>query len=381
MRSSDIPILHLSGSARERGRVHGETLRVSIHSMIEKWQANIAADLGMAPDLFLRQLVEETNFFPAVRRWTPDLLEEVEGIAEGAAAPFHVIFARQLSDEEPWFRWEKKLGRGWGQAQRCTTLGAQPAAGRPAIAAQNMDSPAYYDGHQVLLHITCPASGLEALIFTIGGKISLAGMNNAPLAMCCNTVLQLDYAKDGLPEDFVVRGFLSQRSWEDGLAFLRRVKHASGQNYIVAGREQVMSLECSAHGIAEFLPYPGADRTFHTNHPLANDDQGIHRQRLAAMAPAQVAAYHASLTTHARFAALQRRFGSPEQAVTVEAIQEALSTHEGPVCIDGAGDKITLGCLIMSLTSAPTMLLAPGPPCSTTFAAHALPALPAIRNR
>ncbi|MBX7236268.1 MAG: C45 family peptidase [Caldilineales bacterium] len=381
VRSSDIPVLHLKGPARERGRAHGETLRASIHSMIEKWQANIAADLGTDPDLFLRQLVEETDFFPAVRRWTPDLLEEVEGIAEGAAAPFHIIFARQLSDEEPWFRWEKKLGRGWGwrepsgQAERCTSLGVQPAAGRPAIAAQNMDSPAYYDGHQVLLHITYPDSDLEALIFTIGGKISLAGMNNAPLAMCCNTVLQLDYAKDGLPEDFIVRGFLGQRHWQDGLAFLRRVKHASGQNYIVAGQDQVLSLECSAGGIADFVPYPGADRTFHTNHPLANDDQGIHRQRLAAMTPAQVAAYHASLTTHARFEALQRRFGRPEAPVTVEAIEEALSTHEGPVCIDGAGDKITLGCLIMAMTPAPTLSLAPGPPCSTAFATHPLPPL------
>jgi hypothetical protein len=186
-------------------------------------------------------------------------------------------------------------------------------------------------------------------------------------------VLQLDYAKDGLPEDFIVRGFLGQRSWQDGLAFLRRVKHASGQNYIVAGRQQVLSLECSASGIAAFVPYPGADRTFHTNHPLANADQAIHRQRLAMMTPAQVAAYEASLTTHARFAALQRRFGRPDQPVMVEDIKEALSTHEGPVCIDGAGDKITLGCLIMEMTPAPTLFLAPGPPCSTAFGTHNLP--------
>jgi hypothetical protein len=41
------------------------------------------------------------------------------------------------------------------------------------------------------------------------------------------------------------------------------------------------------------------------------------------------------------------------------------------VCIDGDGDKITLGCLIMELSLPPVLHVAPGPPCSTPFATYA----------
>ena len=365
-RSADIHILILEGSPRQRGQTHGESLKPLIHEHIDRWKHNIQTDLGMDPDVYLTQFIEETNFLPAIRRWTPDLLEEVEGIAEGAGLDFDTVFARQLSDEEPWFRLEKKLERSWGAPEQCTAVGVDSQGEMPAIVAQNMDTPSYYDGYQVLLHIKHPNSDLEAFVFTIAGKISLAGMNNAPFGICCNTVLQLDYAKDGLPEDFIVRGALAQPSFEESLAFLRQVKHASGQNYVIGGPERVLSLECSANTIVEFTPYPGANRVYHTNHPIVNDDQEIHRQRLAAMTSAQREALETAYTGYKRFQTMERHLGDPEELITIDKIKTALSSHDGPVCIDDP-KKITLGCLIMELSSNPTLQLASGPPCSTPF--------------
>jgi hypothetical protein len=365
-RSVDIHILILEGSPRQRGQTHGESLKPLIHEHIDRWKHNIQTDLGMDPDVYLTQFIEETNFLPAIRRWTPDLLEEVEGIAEGAGLDFDTVFARQLSDEEPWFRLEKKLERSWGAPEQCTAVGVDSQGEMPAIVAQNMDTPSYYDGYQVLLHIKHPNSDLEAFVFTIAGKISLAGMNNAPFGICCNTVLQLDYAKDGLPEDFIVRGALAQPSFEESLAFLRQVKHASGQNYVIGGPERVLSLECSANKIVEFTPYPGANRVYHTNHPIVNDDQEIHRQRLAAMTSAQREALETAYTGYKRFQTMERHLGDPEELITIDKIKTALSSHDGPVCIDDP-KKITLGCLIMELSSNPTLQLASGPPCSTPF--------------
>ena len=366
-RSADIHILILEGSPRQRGQTHGESLKPLIHEHIGRWKHNIQTDLGMDPDVYLTQFIEETNFLPAIRRWTPDLLEEVEGIAEGAGLDFDTVFARQLSDEEPWFRLEKKLDRSWGAPEQCTAVGVDSQGEMPAIVAQNMDTPSYYDGYQVLLHIKHPNSDLEAFVFTIAGKISLAGMNNAPFGICCNTVLQLDYAKDGLPEDFIVRGALAQPSFEESLAFLRQVKHASGQNYVIGGPERVLSLECSANKIVEFTPYPGANRVYHTNHPIVNDDQEIHRQRLAAMTSAQREALETAYTGYKRFQTMERHLGDPEELITIDKIKAALSSHDGPVCIDDP-KKVTLGCLIMDLLSSnPTLQLAPGPPCSTPF--------------
>ena len=365
-RSADIPMLVLEGSPRERGQIHGESLKPIIHEHIGLWKHNIEEDLGVNPDEYLTQFIEETDFVTTVREWTPDLLIEVEGIADGAGLDFDTVFARQLSDEEPWFRLEKKLGQSWGVSEKCSALGVVPQGDMPAIVAQNMDTPAYYDGHQVLLHIKYPNSELEAFVFTVAGKLSLAGMNNAPFGICCNTIMQLNYAKNGLPEDFIVRGALAQPSFADALAFMRRVNHASGQNYVIGGAEQVLSLECSANKIVEFTPYPGANRVYHTNHPIVNDDQEINRQRLATMTPEQREARATAYTGYDRLNTLERHLGNRDETVTVEKIKAVLSSHDRPVCVDKA-ESITLGCLIMELSSTPTLELAPGPPCSTEF--------------
>jgi hypothetical protein len=281
-----------------------------------------------------------------------------------------------LSDEEPWIRLEVKFGSLWGLPESCSALGIAGHDKRPPVLAQNMDTPHYYDGYQVLLHVKPADSDVEALVFTIAGKISLAGVNNRGVGICCNSLLQLDFARDGLPEDFVVRGFLARPTLADGLDFMRRVKHASGQNYVLGDPSGVVDLEVSANRVCEFVPYPGADRVYHTNHPLVNDDQGIWRQRIEAAPPHLTQPFLSRSTSRARFAILAGYLasaagapGGPE-AISLDTIKAALSSHDGPVCIDGDGDKITLGCLVMQLSSPPLLHVAPGPPCSTPFAAH-----------
>lgn len=371
-RVTDFQVLTLTGTPRERGRAHGEALRGKIAEMIGQWKANIAADLGSDPDEFLAELIAQTNFLPAVRRWTPGLLEEVEGIAEGANVDFNTIFARQLSDEEPWFRMEKKLGKSWGD-EHCSALGINPQGNLPAIAAQTMDTPAYYDGFQVLLDIRYSDSDLEVFMFTIAGKINLAGMSNAPVAICCNTVLPLNYVKDGLPEDFVVRGALEQPGLDAALDFMHTVKHASGQNYVIGGRERVLSLEASANKVVEYVPYPGANRVYHTNHPLVNDDQAIHEQRMALGSDEDRMAWRDSTgvrsNTFARFDTLQQNLSNPDEVITIDRIKAILSSHDAPVC-HHSDKKISLGCLIMELGGVPKLHLSPGPPCSTPFSTY-----------
>ena len=373
MKAEDFQVLLLEGPARERGRAHGEALRGLIHEMVGEWKENIYQDLRMDPDLFLAELLSETDFIPAIQRWTPSLLEEVEGIAEGAAMDFDTIFARQLTDEEPWFRIEKRLGKTWGVTEHCSAIGCNRQGDTAAINAQNMDTPSYYDGYQVLLHIKYPDSPLEVLMFTIAGKINLAGMSNAPVSICCNTVLQLSYNKCGLPEDFVVRGALEQASLADAVDFMYRIPHASGQNYLIGGPDRVLSLECSANKVAEFQVAPNSDRVWHTNHPLINDDCGIHEQRLEFM-PEEERADWLDFTgersnTHARFHYLNRELCPANGALSVTNIREHLSSREAPVC-QHTDHKITLGCLIMEMGEPPVLHLSPGPPCYTPFTTY-----------
>lgn len=378
-----IQVIPLSGGPRARGQAHGEILRQAIHEVYGLWRENIAADMRMDPGEFLAQFLAETDFLPAIRRWAPDLLEEVQGIAEGAGLPFEHVLARQLSDEEPWFRIEKKIERGdlpqKANAEHCSALGigapnnvraqnyVRAQNGLPNIIAQNMDVATYNHSYQVLLHIHHPADDLQALVFTTAGKISLAGMNNQGLAICCNTVMQLDHSRTGMAEDFLVRSVLARRTLAEAVAFLNEIEHASGQNYILGSPDGIIDLECSARQVCRFEPFPLAGRVFHTNHPVVNPDQGIYQGWMAQLSAKERAALEARSTSEKRFASLAQSLGNLEQPLSLEAIKAILSSHDGPVCVDGEGTNITLGCLVMELSASPRLHLSPGPPCKTPF--------------
>lgn len=367
----DIPLqrIELRGNPRERGRIHGETLRSLVREHLDRWRAALVADLGVEPDAYVEQFLRDTAFLPAIERWTPGLLDELRGIADGAGTDFRYTFVRALSDEEPWYRRERKLAAM--TAKGCTSLGADACEGRPTLIAQNMDMPRWCDGHQVLLHVIDPLSPVEVFAFTIAGKISLCGMNSAGLGMCCNTLSQLNYARDGLPEDFVVRGFLERASLAEGLEFLRTVPHASGQNYTVAcPGSPAINLECSTGAVVEFRPPQCGDRVYHTNHPIVSRDQDTFRSAAAGLSGEQLEQLYYG-TSYPRLAALERGFGDPTTSPTVEGMKAVLSSHQGPVCRhgerEGRHDHFTLGCLVMELGASPRLHVAPGPPCRTVF--------------
>lgn len=379
--------LELRGKGRQRGQAHGEALRAMVHEHLERWKQALVDDLVVEPDRYVDEFLADTDFLSAASRLTPDLLDEVRGIHEGAATDWRYTLVRQLSDEEPWYRRARRLGTWpgrpalperdpdaglYGGAVRdkgCSSIGGRVEAG--IVIAQNMDTPTWYDGHQVLLKVIDPDTGIEALVFTVAGKISLAGMNNCGLAMTCNTLSQLDYDPRGLAEDFVVRGYLAQPNVQAGLEFLRTIPHASGQNYTVPGSDgSVLNLECSRAGVVSWRPWAGADRVFHTNHPLASDDQAIYRAEMDRLTPGRRARL-TTTTSQGRLAELQRWVGDPEKPLTLDRIRAALSSSSGPVCregeFEGFRDGYTLGCLIMRPGDPGDMLVSPGPPSRVPF--------------
>src|SRR6266536_299523 len=96
-------IVECRGGGRERGRAHGEALRAQIGALLERWDADVAARLQRPPAELVAALVGTTGFVAAIRRHTPDLMEEVHGIAEGAGVGFERVLALNLMDEEWWF--------------------------------------------------------------------------------------------------------------------------------------------------------------------------------------------------------------------------------------------------------------------------------------
>ena len=172
----------------------------------------------------------------------------------------------------------------------------------------------------------------------------------------------------GMPVDFVTRGILENRTLSEAVDFTRRVRHASGQNYIIGSPEGIVDLECSANQVREYTPYPGSTLVYHTNHPLINDDTGQFIAVLDRMPPDQRKVVEEAVNSKTRLASVKRRLDAVS-SVTVDVIKEILQSHDspdGPVCVHN--DRgFTSGSMIMELCDSPAFHICFGPPCAGEY--------------
>lgn len=250
-----VTLVTVKGSGRERGRSHGEQLRAEIRDVL----ARVVEDLGGSEEV--DRFIDGNDFESAIARHTPDLHEELLGIAEGAGAERRHVLVHNLMDEHWW----------WSQAvlrESCSTIAAPPMVG------QTMDLDRVLDGSQVVVRNEA-ADGSASVVLTSAGMIGLCGASTAGFAICVNALTTLGHSSSGLPVAFVMRGALAQADTSAAVRFLESVPHASGQHFALVGRDasgsmSSASLECSAAG-AVAAAAPGT-RFGHANHPLATLD-------------------------------------------------------------------------------------------------------------
>lgn len=349
-----LRIVTLQGTSSERGIQHGKTLKDPIHALVKAWKADLVRRYQMDAALFISKFLKHTDYLPAMRKWTPGLLEEVRGIAQGAGIDFETMIVFQLIDEY-WVHGPGVAG------EHCSALGLSRRGDQPSLVAQNMDLEGFRDGFQTILHIKPDSSSPESLVLTHAGLIGLNGMSNRSIGICCNTLSQLMPCRDGLPVACVVRGVLEQQTEKAALEFLHRVKHASGQNYIVGGPDQVLDLECSARKVTAYKPPIWPEVVLHTNHPLANDDFTPKYRQLLANKKDQATGPENS---QIRLRSLERYLMREADLDRVKKTLSAKDSAEHPVCRPYTNNKdgYTFASVIMVLSGQPELLVAPGPP-------------------
>lgn len=288
-------------------------------------------------------------------------------MAEGAAISREDAFRAQLGDEDWFFDSYNYAPRARVQT-KCTAFGVVVDEGL-SYAGQNMDVPSYVEGRQALLRIKEPDSDLEALVFTYAGTMGLCGMNNAPLGVTCNTLMQLANRPDGLPVAFVLRSLLQKRSFKEAESFLRSVPHACGQNYIVTAIGRTASFECSPKKVVEYRPREDGSRVCHTNHPLVNDD--IERfEELMTTNPTS-GWVRGQANTCSRFSSVAARTVHRDAPIDLKELRAALRAKDDPahpVCrdlssnVNSSSIAYTAGSVIYELCATPALYLTAGPP-------------------
>ena len=263
---SNLPVLHLNGTPYENGFQHGQVMKNKIHELVVLWKKDIEKRYQIPADKFIKIFLDSTDYIPSIKKWTPDLLEEIKGISAGSGIDFNTIFAFQLIDEI------------WTNARlieiphHCTSVGVNnyKKDGGSNYIAQNIDITPFYHGYVILLDIQDKKTDSRKLVTTFAGYIGANGLNKH-IGITENTLSDLKSSLNGLPVCCIARGVLEKTSFEDAVNFIKTVKHASGQNYIIGSNHYIISLECASDLVTEYWPDSTKNYTFHANRPLTNN--------------------------------------------------------------------------------------------------------------
>ncbi len=98
-----VPCIELSGDGFTRGLKHGSALRHLIHQIVKSWKAYIerrhaipgtgspSIQTNHLASVFISSFLRQTGYVVTAEEYCPDLVEEVKGIAEGAALDFDTV--------------------------------------------------------------------------------------------------------------------------------------------------------------------------------------------------------------------------------------------------------------------------------------------------
>ncbi len=362
-KSRTIKTVTFSGSGYALGVQHGKTLKKEIGEVVKAWKENTTAQLGKDANVVLKEFFEYAKFDEAIKKWTPELYEEIEGIAEGSGQKLNDILVLNLLDEFWVYIVDLQINH------HCSGLGVPARNGNPGYISQNMDLENYTDGFQVLMRLEKTKARPEQLILTHPGLIALNGMNEEGIGVCVNTIMQLKASSKGLPVAFVIRRIINSTEKEELLSFIQTIDHASGQNYIIGIRGEVFDFEASANKVVQFKPENKNGTVYHTNHPIANDDikkgfEKFNPNLKEAQKPVNSNSY-------LRLKAVEKRM-TPNIDINEGMIKNALRSKDNkynPVCRannkDGQG--FTFASIIMTFSEQPNIQILAGPPDESEY--------------
>ena len=358
----ELKEVSFDGSGYELGLQHGTVLKQEIGQVIEAWKNNVKEQLGRDADIVLEEFFDYANFDESIKKWTPDLLEEIRGIAEGSGQELNDILVLNLLDEF-WVYIDNENNH------HCSGMGVPAQNGNPGYLSQNMDLENYIDGFQVLMRLNRNDDRPEQLILTHPGLIALNGLNETGIGVCVNTIMQLKASSTGLPVAFVVREIINSRTKEEVLNIVQNVNHASGQNYILGIKGEVFDYEASANKVVRFDPDNENGTVYHTNHPLVNDDVKSWYEAFNPNLPE--GSKPTKFNSLYRLDAVKKRIANTEElneTILVETLKSK-DNKQNPVCRANLknGYGFTFASIVMTMSENPYINLAVGPPDESEF--------------
>jgi len=260
------PLIEVSGPPRERGHQYGRQAAERIAKGVSHYTAQLH-HLGLGwPEV--RELVDD--YLPVIERFDADYVEEMRGIADGAAVPFEEIVLLNARTEVLKLGARPDLRARLAAAEPpdgCTGLVALPGATRDGrlIHAQNWDWKAECAETAVVLKIRRD-DGPDLLTFTEAGGLARCGLNAAGIAITANYLeSDRDYCQIGVPLALIRRKVLESEHLALAMRAVYATPKSPSNNMIVSHAEGLaIDFECAPDETFQVHPQDGL--LVHANH-------------------------------------------------------------------------------------------------------------------
>ncbi|MEM9648085.1 MAG: C45 family peptidase [Bacteroidota bacterium] len=251
-----IYLIEQGGDAYANGKRHGAALKEEVILQVNGWHKGITDALNIDLDSMRNIVHKHTGFVKAIEKYAPELLAEINGIADGAGLDRDLVLLFNLGEEIYNFC--------TSNYESCSNMAYRGTDKN--ILAYNQDLPQFLhgSGQPILLRHS------DHYVFTMPGSIALSGVSEN-LAVSCNSLPMLKMNIEGLPLVFVVRKLLQMESILEARHFIEHTPMAIAQNLMLISGEGVMNLEISKNEINVHVTEIDSVY-YHTNFPIQNSD-------------------------------------------------------------------------------------------------------------
>lgn len=253
-----IKNVYLQGSAKEIGFGHGSQGKQEIINSLETYEKLF---YGFKKMRWSEAREYALLHLKAIEQYDLQMVEEMEGIAEGAGVDFEDILTLNARSEIALTNQGELLADG------CTTMAITSPISKDTIIGQTWDWTPSQKRSLLLLHIQAESKPRMTMV-TEGGLIGKIGYNSAGVALCFNALLTNKRTNE-IPLHLGARAVLNSYSQAEAIAKIANGQIAAAASFLIgyhdgSGNGMAVNPEISPFGI----DYVGGDEGWltHTNH-------------------------------------------------------------------------------------------------------------------
>ncbi|OGG14897.1 hypothetical protein A2875_02970 [Candidatus Gottesmanbacteria bacterium RIFCSPHIGHO2_01_FULL_46_14] len=242
-----FPIVRAHGSHYEVGVAIGKMMRQPIINLLTREKASLGEKFVYYVDML-------PSFIEITKRYFPQYMDEVRGIADGAGVDFQTLFSTNCREVVDY-------SGSTSTADHCTIVTIPQS--NQYIVGHNEDWDA--ESIEILYIFDAVIDGVHIFGLNYGDSVmgDSISVTSHGLIQAVNDLQHQD-AQLGVPKKFIARAILDCKTLEEAEDIMKKVPRAAGFNHVLAQGQRLWNIESSAKEYV--IEKVELQKYVHTNH-------------------------------------------------------------------------------------------------------------------